>query len=381
MNIAVFTDTYVPQINGVAEVIRNLKRGLEDLGHTVWIVAPRVGGYTDHDPRIVRLPGLKFPGLPEHRISLPAFHKVNPAWLRRNRIDLIHSHSWGPVGFMALLLARQTGLPHVHHYQTFYEDYVHYVKFPPRFSRWSVRKLSAWMCNRTDLVTVPTYPFKTLLESYGVTRDIRIWQAGIDLAKFARGRSLRKEWGVPKDAFVLLYVGRLAKEKNISFLIELMPHLQPADRDIRLLIVGDGPMRTDLESYARHLGLERRVLFTGYIPPEHISDVYHSADLFVFASLTETQGLVTLEAMASGLPVVAVGAYGIKYMLQDSEGAILLNLNQREFIRHILRLMNPRLHKTLSEKAKAFARNYGYQRANQNLLALFDEVVRTKHVP
>lgn len=376
MNIAIFTDTFTPQINGVSEVTKNLKSGLEARGHKVWIVAPKIRGYHDTDPQIIRMPSFQFPGVSEHRLSFVNYRKVNRKWIRKNKIDLLHSQTAGPLGIMAVIIARQAKIPHVHHYQTFFEDYVHYVKLPRAFSRWGVRRVSGWFCNHTDLITVPTYPFKTILESYGITREIRLWQSGIDIAKFRKGKSMRKEWGIPSNAFVLVFVGRVAMEKNISFLIELMPELKSLDRDVRLLIVGDGPMRSELERYAENLGVENRVVFTGYIPPEEIPNVYHSSDLFVFSSLTETQGLVTLEAMAAGLPVVAVSAYGIKYMLQDAEGAILLNLNHKEFIKQIRLLMNPKVYSKMSEKARGFVQGHGYGRSTEAIITIYKDLLK-----
>jgi len=360
MNIAIFTDTFVPQINGVSEVIKNLKKGLELHGHKVWVIAPHLKGYYDSDPHIIRLPAIVFPGVSEHRISLPVFSKINSRFIKKEKIDIIHSQTIGPVGLMAMLLALKMKLPHIHHYQTFFEDYVHYVKLPKAFSKYSVRKISCWFCNRTDLVTVPTYPFKTLLESYGVTQKIKLWQSGIDINRFKKGNSIRSELKIPSDAFVLVFVGRVAKEKNISFLIEIMPSLSHLKRDIRLLIVGDGPVRKELEDYAKILKVRDKIIFTGYIPPERIPDVYHSSDVFVFSSLTETQGLVTFEAMAAGLPVVAVSAYGIKYTLQNCKGALLVNLNHRDFISQIEKLMDKNFYKKMSKNSLSFVKNYDY---------------------
>ena len=268
MNIVIFTDTFVPQINGVSEVVKGLKSQLEKLGHKAWVVAPAVGKYRDSDPRIIRVPSVPFPLLTEHRIALPDFKNINVRFLRENRIDIIHSQTPAPIGFLGLLLARRLKIPHVHHYQTFWEDYIHYVHVPKKLGKLSVRTISRWFCNRCDLVTVPTYPFKNMLEDYGVKTEIALWNSGIDIARFKRGKSIRSELGIPDRAFTLLFVGRVAKEKNIPFLLEIMPRLVKKDRNTFLVIAGDGPMRKTLLRYSDELGIKDIVFFTGYIPPE-----------------------------------------------------------------------------------------------------------------
>jgi glycosyltransferase involved in cell wall biosynthesis len=371
MNIAIFTDTFVPQINGVSEVIKGLKAELERTGHAVWIVAPRMRNYRDTDPRTIRIPSVPFPGLTEHRVAFPSLKDVNPRFLKENRIDIIHSQTPAPIGFLGLMLARRLKIPHVHHYQTFFEDYVHYFHLPKKLGRISVRAISRWFCNRCDLVTVPTYPFKSLLESYGVKTEIKLWNSGIDIDRFRKGRSMRQELGISDKAFVLLFVGRLAREKNIPFLLEIMPRLVKKNKDTVLVIAGDGPLRKHLIRYTEELGVADNVVFTRYIPPEKIPDVYKSADVFVFASLTETQGLVTLEAMASGLPVVAVPAYGIKYTLLDGEGCFLVDLNAGDFIAKILLLRDRRARKRMAEKGRKFVRRFSCEKSTRKMIELY----------
>lgn len=372
MNIAIFTDTYIPQINGVVEVIRGIRNGLEGKGHKVFIVAPRIKSFKDKDKRIIRVPSFPFPGLSEHRISFLYFRDINKKFIIKKKINIIHSQTPGTIGMIGIILARQCRIPHLHHYQTFFEDYAHYLKIPKPLSLLTIKNISRWFCNRVDMVTVPTYPFKSVLESYGIHKDVYVWASGIDLKRFRGGKNIRKQVGIPSDAFVLLYVGRLAREKNISFLLELLPYIRKKKKNIRLMIVGDGPLRSQLEEYAEELKISDLTIFTGAVSPDEVKNYYHSADIFVFSSLTETQGLVTLEALASGLPVVAVSAYGIKYVLKDGEGAFLVSLNRRTFLEKIQKLMHKRVYESMQKKGKAFVRNYTYAASTKKLMGIYN---------
>jgi 1,2-diacylglycerol 3-alpha-glucosyltransferase len=190
--------------------------------------------------------------------------------------------------------------------------------------------------------------------------------------------SMRSELGLTASNFVLLFVGRLAKEKNIDFLIELMPDLVRKNKRIRLLIVGDGPQRKELEAYSKELGVSDVVRFAGYVPRNRITDAYHSSDVFVFSSLTETQGLVVLEAMAAGKPVVAVPVYGIKYILKEGQGAYLSELNKHEFISRIHLLLDPVEYKKMSAKALRFVQKHSFEKSTEVILSIYKSLIRQK---
>jgi glycosyltransferase involved in cell wall biosynthesis len=318
--------------------------------------------------------------LSEHRLSLLYFRKINVRFLREKKIDLIHSQTPGSIGLLGIILAKQSGIPHLHHYQTYFEDYAHYLMLPSVLMRFSIKKLSKWFCNRMDLITVPTYPFKSLLESYGIKKEIRLWTSGINTRRFRYGQNIRNELGIDQGKILLLFVGRVAKEKNIEFLLELMPDLVKKDPRFHLLVVGDGPQREELIQYAKSLGVKRHVSFVGYIPRERMADIYHSADLFVFSSLTETQGLVVLEAMAASLPVVAVPAFGIKYVLQDGEGAFLSELNKHEFIDKILRMLRKDVYGKMRKKALRYVARFSCERSTADIIRIYKDLIRRKRV-
>lgn len=379
MNIAIFTDTFAPQINGVVEVVHTLYDGLRKKGHNVFIVAPRISNIIDRDPNVYRIPSLPLPGMmSEHRISLLYFRKINVRFLREKKIDIIHSQTPGSIGLLGIILAKQAGIPHLHHYQTYFEDYAHYLMLPSVLMRFSIKKLSKWFCNMMDLITVPTYPFKSLLESYGIRKEIRLWTSGIDTRRFRKGQNLRSELGIDKGKILLLFVGRVAKEKNIEFLLELMPDLMKRDSRFHLLIVGDGPQKEELIQYTKTLGVRRHVTFAGYIPRERMADIYHTADLFVFSSLTETQGLVVLEAMAASLPVVAVPAFGIKYVLHDGEGAFLSELNKHEFVEKIFKMLKKEVHRKMRKKALNYVSRFSYERSTAAIIRIYRDLIRRK---
>jgi len=376
MNILIITDTYKPAINGVVEVVKNLKKRLTFLGHKVFIIAPKYKGIPEEEG-VLRFKSVPFPGLSEHRISWLYSRQIKKKFFIENKIDVIHSQATGTLGMLAIVLSKQYKIPHINHYQTFFEDYVHYLHLPKKIAQFSVRTFTRWFCNRVDLITVPSLPFFTVLENYKIKRPIKLWVSGINLKKFESGVNHRKEWGIPEGAFVLSYVGRIAKEKNIPFLLELMPYIVKKDPNIYFLIAGDGPIRKDLERYATIMGIEKNIRFLGYIESEQIANVYASSDLFVFSSLTETQGLVVLEAMAAGLPVVAVNAYGLKYTLKNDVGAYLVNLNRMEFLEKIFALKdNPELYAEKKAQALEYVKDFSYEASTEKMVEIYSSVIQ-----
>ena len=376
MNILIITDTYKPAINGVVEVVKNLKKRLEFLGHKVFIIAPKYKGVPEEEG-VLRFKSVPFPGLSEHRISWLYSRQIKKKFFIDNKIDIIHSQATGTLGMLAIVLAKRYKIPHINHYQTFFEDYAHYLHLPKKIGQFSIKTFTRWFCNRVDLITVPSLPFFTVLENYKIKRPIKLWVSGINIKKFELGINHRKEWGIPEGAFVLSYVGRIAKEKNIPFLLELMPYIVKKDPNIYFLMAGDGPMRKDLEKYATIMGIEKNVRFLGYIESEQIANVYASSDLFVFSSLTETQGLVVLEAMAAGLPVVAVNAYGLKDTLKNDVGAYLVNLNRMEFLEKIFALKdNPELYAEKKAQALEYVKDFSYEASTEKMVEIYLSVIQ-----
>jgi glycosyltransferase involved in cell wall biosynthesis len=301
--VACFTECYRPIINGVVASIDGLRAGLIDVGVGMTIVAPHFPRERDDDRAIVRLPSLPLPTATGYRLCLPYVSRAVRA--RIARASIVHVHSPFVTGWLGANFARRSHLPLVFTYHTRIDEYAHYAPFEPRVARAAMTALTRAFANRTDTVIVPTRAMQQRLRDIGVRVPIAVVPSSIDVARFAGGRrsnEARATLGAHDDARIVLTVSRIAKEKHLELAIDAIarvPH-------VRLAIVGDGPDRAALEARATARGARDRVHFTGALEPAALPDLYASSDAFVFPSATETQGLVLAEALAAGLPIVAV---------------------------------------------------------------------------
>lgn len=354
MKILMVSDTYLPQINGVATSIYLSKKYLEMRGHEVYIVAPVA---PEGEERVIVVPGVPFLLEKQHRIVF-ANHLKIMEFAKSNGIEVVHSHDPLALGIRALKVQKDLRIPHVHTYHTLLTEYRHYV--PPPFTpdRKTVEEFSRWFCNKVNIVIAPTEEIRVELLRYKVQRPIEVIPTGIDTIEFSKAPDvdIRKIYNIPKDAILLMYAGRLAKEKNLEFLFNVVKRCMDHNKDIWFLVVGDGPQRKELEDFAQENGMEKRTVFTGYIPHAKIKDYYKASDLFVFSSLTETQGLVVLEALASGTPVVAIAYKGIANVLVNGEGALTTGIDEEEFYVAIIKAIEKR--EELSKKGKAYVEKY-----------------------
>jgi 1,2-diacylglycerol 3-alpha-glucosyltransferase len=302
MRIAMFTECYRPIQNGVVAAVDALCDALRADGHEVLCVTPTMPGYREVDESVVRVPSLPLPTPTAYRLTLPLIPRHA---LRRP--TLVHAHSPFVTGWLGLRTARQYGVPLVFTYHTKLEDYAHYVPFEERATRHAALRLTRTYANAADAVIVPTPAMETHLRELGVRSRIEIVPGGIDVGLFASGRradEVRARFGVGAGEQMVLCVGRLAREKNLELAIETIAALR-APR-ARLVIVGNGPHAVRLREAALRSGAADRVHFALELPRHELPDAYASADAFLFTSRSETQGLVLAEALAAGLPVVAV---------------------------------------------------------------------------
>ncbi|MGJ8455128.1 glycosyltransferase family 4 protein [Pseudothermotoga sp. U03pept] len=339
MKIAMFTDTYIPQVNGVATSVSLYKRALEKLGHEVYIVAP-IG---PKDETVFSLGGIQFKWEKNHII--PRSGRILPLlnFIRQKKIEVIHSHAPFALGFRALTVQRRLQIPHVHTYHTLLVEYRHYIPKPLTPSAKSVEEFSAWFCNMVNRVIAPTEKIEKELLRYGVIKPIHVIPTGMDVELFEAPNEfdIRERHGIDKRTKILLFVGRLAKEKNVAFIVDLFRTLLKRRYDLHLMIVGDGPERSSLLHMVREFGIDSRVTFTGYMSRSRLANYYRQADLFVFGSESETQGLVVLESLAAGTPVVAVAKMGIADVLVEGQGALLVKEPVlEEFVERVERLLN-----------------------------------------
>jgi len=322
MKIVFFTETYLPQINGVATSTSLFRKYLEKRGHDVFIIAPIA---PRGDRKVLKVPGVRFPMEKQHIVSIPVKKRIRD-FIHGFDPDVIHSHTPFILGFFALKIQQDFGIPHVHTYHTLLVEYRHYIPPPIRPSRSVVEEFSAWFCNQVDHVIAPTEEIRKELVKYGVEKEITVIPTGIDIDSF-RGENrfdVRKKHGIGKDERIILFAGRLAKEKNVLFTLRIFKRLMEEGRKVFFIIVGDGPLRMDIEEVLDEWKMKNKVVLTGYLRRDDLIEYYKQSDLFIFASLTETQGLVVLESLAAGTPVVAIAEKGIKDVLEDGRGALLV---------------------------------------------------------
>ncbi len=338
------SDVYFPRVNGVSTSIRTFRRELERRGHHVALIAPDYPPHEDQSEQVMRVPARTLPFDPEDRLMSAALVGMREDELREREFDLIHIQTPFAAHRAGVALARRLGLPVVETYHTFFEEYFyHYIPFLPKaLLRLAARRLSRRQCNRLDALVVPSRAMQAALRAYGIDVPMEVIPTGIDLEKFADGdgAAFRASHGIAPERPLLLFVGRVAFEKNIGFLLEALVEIKAGLPKALLVVAGEGPALPSLRRRAVALGLEGSVLFIGYLRNSaELRGCYRAADAFVFASRTETQGLVLLEAMALGVPVIALAAMGTHDILDAGMGALTPHDDPADFAAHALRLL------------------------------------------
>lgn len=381
MRIGLFTDTYYPQINGVATSVYLLKKYLEQEGNEVFVC-------TTSDPLVTR---------PEHHVyrtkSIPFVSERRVGQFYSNRLahlaeehrpEIIHTHTEFPLGIFGRTLAHNFEIPHIHTYHTIYEDYTHFiVKFGSlqTVAKAATRLMSKTFCNSANEVIVPTAKVKDLLRSYDVERPIHVLPTGIELDRFDPKnftqtdiRAAREEIGLSDEHFVLLNIGRVSEEKNLAEVIIYNAPLLQANEHWRLVLIGNGP---DLEEYrklAGTLGISDRVIFAGARPWDKIGLYYQVGDVFVSASQSETQGLTYIEAMAAGLPVLARRDPCLNLVIDEGTTGYMYD-SESEYVLQVKRLAeSAELREGMSRKSLAKAANFSVQTFARRMLSLYGDV-------
>lgn len=332
MNIGIFTDTYFPQVSGVATSIKTLRNELEQHGHQVYI-------FTTTDPHvekdvyernIFRFPSVPFVSFTDRRIAFRGlFHAYQIA--KELNLDVVHTQTEFSMGVIGKFVARSLKIPCLHTYHTMYEDYLHYVANGKLLRPVHVKQMTLAFCAHLDGVVAPSQRVLDTLTGYGVKAPIRIIPTGVNLTKFDQKSDIdvRQKYGIGDDQPLILSLSRLAYEKNIAEVLDGMPKVLAALPNAQLLIVGDGPAREDLEAQVVQLALGEHVTFTGEINNDDVSAFYHAADLFLSASDSESQGLTYIEALASGTKIVVKAGPYTKQLLQtDALGAIFTTYDE-----------------------------------------------------
>lgn len=374
MKIGLFTDSYLPQLDGVATSVHAQAKELEKLGHEVYIIAPKHPNYRDKK-NVIRLFSFKLYEKPLVRVGLQLPQRSLLKILQLD-FDIIHGHSGGPVTFLGWQIAHMKKIPYVATYHTMWNRYSHYLlkgAIRPRMLEIS----SVLFGNACDTLIAPTQKVRDALRSYGVKKPIVVIPSGLDVEKFAKPKRgyLRKKLDITNSDKIILSVCRLGKEKSVDFLIKSFKHVYETDPTAYLVLVGEGNERQQLTDLTIDLGINDRVKFTGGIPNERIPEVYADADLFLFASRTETQGLVILEAMISGLPVIAVADKAYKDIVKNDYNGYLLKKNVVLFAEHINKLLHEdTLRKQLGSNAHLTGKKFSAKETARELVKVYTDL-------
>jgi glycosyltransferase involved in cell wall biosynthesis len=375
MRVLMVSDVYFPRINGVSTSIETFRRTLAGQGVEVRLVVPRYGDEADEEG-VVRVAGRPLPGDPEDR--LVGWRAMDRAVLEAAvDCDLIHIQTPFIAHYAGLKAARSLGLPVVATYHTLFEEYLqHYARWlPAGWLRGQARAFSRRQCNALDAVVVPSTAMRDRLTAYGVTAPLHVLPTGIPMAQFAAGDGIafRRQHGIAEQRPLALFVGRVAHEKNIGFLLEALVHARLTVPDVLLVIAGEGPAMADLKVQTAALGLSDAVRFIGYLDRQQaLPDCYAAADVFVFASRTETQGLVLLEAMAAGLPVIALSEMGTTDILAPGRGAFSPPAETKTFGETLGHFLNhPATWRHLQQEAPDYAREWSDVAMAERLARLY----------
>lgn len=380
MRIGLFTDTYSPQINGVATSILMLKNALSKLGHQVYVVTVNNDNlsYDFGGDDIIRIPGIPT-GIYDYRLTgiypLKSIKKI-----KKWNLDIIHSHTEFGIGTFARIIAKQLDIPIVHTYHTMYEDYIHYIT-KGHFdgaSKKFVEYYTKFYCDKTisELIVPTKKTYDLFKQKYKYDRNVHIIPTGIEVERFyqknvsdCKVNELKKKHNIKDDEFIILFVGRIAKEKNIEFLIDNQNYLVKKNKKCRLMIVGGGPDLDSLKKKARRLG--DNVIFTGKVPWDEVPCYYYLADCFTTASHTETQGLTVIEAMAAKTAVVALDDESFNTVIMDGFDGYLFK-DRKQYRQRMLSLMNDeKLLKKMSEQAFISSSKYSSKYYAERVLDVY----------
>jgi len=384
MHIANFTNTYLPVISGVVRSIRSYRDELTHKGHNVFIFAQEHGDYMDKDPFIFRYPSLSLPT----GVDIPAAIPISPfidRLLPAVKLDVIHTHHPFLLGQTAATKAQELNLPLVFTFHTQYREYTHYIPLSAdavqNFLKSAVDRWLQDFMRRCQHIIIPSESMRDILvNEYGLKSNFTVIPTGIDLDAYrtVSGEKIRRKRNWGKD-IVMISVGRLAPEKNWATLIQAAALVLKEYPQFRLALIGDGLDRKSLEGLAKELGIRKRVTFIGSLSFSETPAYMKAANLFGFASITETQGLATLEAMAAGLPVVAVDASGTRDILKHGQQGYLVENNAEALAAGIKKLLaNPDRMQKFAEAAYKKAQSFNIEHLTVKLLDVYEQAIRDK---
>jgi glycosyltransferase involved in cell wall biosynthesis len=381
MRIAIFTNNYLPNPYGVTQSIESFRRQLEKQGHAVFIFAPYYKNYPDKNPNVFRYPALDINYKIKFPLAIPYSRKIDKI-LENLKIDIIHSQHPNLLGSAAMKWAQRKNIPLVFTWHTLYDQYAHFVPLiPPKWTaKYIIRKAAAY-ANKCDFVITPTESVKKIIQDWRVkNKNIGTVSSGVDEDNFLNPdrEGIRKKYDIRDDEALLFSVCRLTKEKNIEFLFESVIKVLKDNSKTKFLIVSEGDLRDYLNSLVKKENLSERVIFTGVIAREEIKNYFAAGDIFVYASKSETQGMIITEAMYAGLPVVAVDAPGVCDLVENNASGFLVPEDANKFSEAVKKLIaDKNLREQLGRAGAQIAREkYTDEVCTRQMLEIYKSLIK-----
>jgi len=360
MKIGIFTNAYKPIISGVVNSIDLIKRGLRELGHKVYIFAPRYPDYRDCEAGVFRFMSVNLTNQVKFPLAIPFSMRIFNI-IERLKLDLIHTHHPFILGKLGANFSKKLGIPLVYTFHTQFEQYTHYVPLPQDILKMGVRTRILSYSEMCDMIICPSRTILSLLREYGVKTPIKMIPNAIDLERFKKSNpdNVRAKFNIGKNEKLLIYVGRMGLEKNLPFMLKAFKKVREYVEKARLMIVGEGPELESLEELKNSMGLGDRVIFSGRVEHADIPDYLSAGYAFVMTSTTEVKPLAILEAMASGLPIIAIAAAGSSDTVNQGFDGILTDHKLESFIEALMKLLeDDSMRNKLSQGALKTSENY-----------------------
>lgn len=377
MKIGFFTDGYLPQKNGVATTVAGFAKALQKRGHEVYIIAPKYPGYKDTERHVIRLTSIDVKQETDVRVAIYLPEKALRETLKID-FDIVHGHSGGSISLLGWEVARRKNIPYVFTYHTLWSKYTHYFLKGLIVSPKMMETASRIFCNASDGIIAPSLRVKNELNSYGIKKPIFIVPNGLNISDFQKNKDnyLRKKCKIKKENSIILYVGRIAKEKSIGHLIQGFSIVHKKVPNTSFVLVGEGPELHNLQKLAKDLEIEKDVHFVGGVNYQSIPKAFKSADVFAFASKTETQGMVVIEALTAGLPTVTVNAAPFKNLITNNHDGLLVKYTPQDFAEKIIQILtDKKLREKLSINAQKTAKNFSLESLTPQLENVYNYVI------
>lgn len=381
MKIAIFTNAYKPIISGVVNCIDLMRTHLIRRGHEVYLFAPDFPGFRDTEERVYRYPSVNLTNKIKFPVPIP-FSPSAEKVMAENRFDIVHCHHPFILGDEGAKLASRQKAPLFFTFHTQYEQYAHYVPLPAEIVKAVSKSMVSAYSRKCSVIITPGTAIVELLKDYGVTKNVVYMPNSIELSAFGNpdGSMVREKYGFPGGEKVLVYVGRMAQEKNLPFMMDAFKKIKE-QAPSKLMIIGEGPELDSFRQYAQENGLEKDVIFTGRVEYEEIPAYYGASDLFVMTSTTEVKPLALLEAMAAGLPIVAVDACGASDTILNGENGFLTKEDREVFAETVVGLLKDEdMLAAMRRRTLEIAEGYSIENVISRLLELYDKAIEEKRI-